>query len=641
MKLVCLVGALVAFAQTAHAASALVYVKDENDRRVIQLAHEDGTAVRALPTAGAVQLYPRLSSDGRFVAFAEGEGEANLRIVTRELATDELIEWTDTRGWHLQPRFSGDGKLLAFASPSDGGGSVIEIIDFAAAIAAGTFEVMADRGDGLRRLKYAGPSRKIEEAGAKLYFPNLSADGHFIVYHRTKDAQRKELVRLDLETNERTTLTEVDGYAVAPSLSFDDRQVAYGTRYNGQSEIALLDLATGATKRLTNDTNIDADPSMHPGGSVSYSTLPEGSEAFALYVAKPSLTNGPTEIKPLVVVAASVFTSAYSGDLSLERSLLPEMTNPARSSFGSVRIGTKVFIAGGHQGHEHTYPPESFMDRVEYYDLASKTWHKTAPRSVACHGFALAAHGKYVYAFGGFTYSADHLPKWKSLDLIERYDTEQDRWETVGHLAMPRSSYVLGKVGGKVYLLGGWDSTPQRPNDAEGRFHRTVEVFDLATEEVSVLDVSLPDPLRRALSGVTVGDEIWLIGGLGVGASHFELLDKVTAFNPKTRTFRELPALPFATFAPAAGVAGGSLYLFGGMFKTGEMDYRYVNHVFEFPVDGGAPWRHAGRYLAGNKGFSQVVPLEDEGLLVLGGHSYDGETDAPVRTVELWQAVAR
>lgn len=640
MKSVTLVFAFLTLTETAHAASAMVYVQDDGNRRVVQLAHDDGTNARPLATAAAVQLYPRLSADGRYVVFAEGDDEANLRIVTRDLQTDDLIEWTATQGWHLQPRFSGDGKFLAFATQTETGGSVIEIIDFAAAMAAAQFQAVADRGDGLKRLRYTGTSRKIEEAGMKLYFPNLSADGHFLVYHRTKDAQRKELVLLDFETGEKKTLTPVDGYAVAPSLSFDDRQVAYGTRYDGQSEIALLDLASGVSTRLTNDAAIDADPYMHPNGTVSYSSM--RGDTFGIYLAKPSRSNGPSEIKPLVAGAGiSAFTSAFSGDLALTQSLSTPMTDPARSSFGAARVGNKVFVAGGHQGHEHTYPPESFLDRVEYFDLTSKTWHQTAPRSVACHGFMLAAHGKYVYAFGGFAFAAEFSPKWKSLDIIERYDTEQDRWETVGHLASPRSSYVLGEVDGKIYLLGGWDSTPQHPNDAEGRFQRSIEMFDLNTEEVSTLAVTLPDPLRRGLSAVTVGDEIWMIGGISVGSSHFDLLDRVTAFNPKTMSFRELPRLPFATFAPTAGVAGGSLFLFGGMFKTSDMDYRYVNHVFEYKLDGLSPWRHSGRYLTGNKGFAQVVALEDNRLMVLGGHSYDGETDAPVKTVEIWQVGAQ
>jgi hypothetical protein len=461
----------------------------------------------------------------------------------------------------------------------------------------------------------------------------LSSDGTVLVYQRTIDATHKEIVKLDLETNEKTILTDAGGYAQAPSLSADDRQLAYVSKVDGQTDLFVKDLQTSQVTRLSNDAWSDADPSFHPDGSIVYASA--RGDYYGLYkVSADAIRASRIESVPFLTSnEGDVFTAEFSGDLAYAQGLLAPMTNPPRSSFGTVRVGDRIYVAGGHQGHEHTYPPESFLDVVDYYDIPTGTWHRTAPRSVACHGYALAAHGKYVYAFGGFAYSDEYDPQWKSLDLIERYDTEQDRWEVVGHLPRPRSSYVLGVVDEKVYLIGGWDSTPRHPGDTEGTFHRAIDVFDMSTEMVSVASVTLPDPLRRALSAVTVGDEIILVGGLGQGSSHFDLLDSVTALNVRTGTWRALPPLPFPTFAPAAGIIGGKLYMFGGMLKTGEEDYRYVNHIFEYTL-GTERWQHTGRYLNDTKGFSMVVPLSDSSLAILGGHSYENDTDAPVQTVE-------
>ena len=68
------------------------------------------------------------------------------------------------------------------------------------------------------------------------------------------------------------------------------------------------------------------------------------------------------------------------------------------------------------------------------YNIENKTWEEVAPRKHKCHGFTLASHGKYVYAFGSFTYSPDYTPQWTSLDVIERYDTEKNVWEIVGRI---------------------------------------------------------------------------------------------------------------------------------------------------------------------------------------------------------------
>jgi hypothetical protein len=204
-------------------------------------------------------------------------------------------------------------------------------------------------------------------------------------------------------------------------------------------------------------------------------------------------------------------------------------------------------------------------------------------------------------------------------------------------LPRPRSSNVVGVVGGKVYLIGGWDSTPRSDGDLEGRFHREIDVFDLDTHAVSTSPHPLPDPLRRAMSSITRGDRILLVGGLGQGASHFELMDKVTAFEPVTGRFEEWTPLPFPTFAPAVGMAGEELVVLGGMFRTGKQSYDYVNHVFRLTAPAGR-WVHTGRYLRETKGFSQVIEVAPGKLAVLGGHSYDVEgDDGPVPTFELLQ----
>src|SRR5690606_27595830 len=125
-----------------------------------------------------------------------------------------------------------------------------------------------------------------------------------------------------------------------------------------------------------------------------------------------------------------------------------------------------------------------------------------------CHGFELAAHGKWLYAFGGFAYSADHKPAWKSLDVVERYDTVEDRWELVGRMPRRRSSNVVVTLDRKAYLIGGWDSTPKKENDYEGHFHREIDVFDFESNTFTTLPQGIPDPLRRAFSAELWGEEI-------------------------------------------------------------------------------------------------------------------------------------
>ena len=128
---------------------------------------------------------------------------------------------------------------------------------------------------------------------------------------------------------------------------------------------------------------------------------------------------------------------------------------------------------------------------------------------------------------------------------------------------------------------------------------------------------------------------IYLAGGISEGASHFSLLDNFTRFDPVTKTFKEMTPLPFATFAPAAGTLNNKAFIFGGMFKLGGWNYEYVSHIYEYDFDT-QKWKHTGRYLKEEKGFSQVVKYNNS-LGVLGGHSYQNNSDMPVESFELFK----
>jgi N-acetylneuraminic acid mutarotase len=319
---------------------------------------------------------------------------------------------------------------------------------------------------------------------------------------------------------------------------------------------------------------------------------------------------------------------------------LEDFPKPERSSFGSVTYKDVVYIAGGHQGPEHTYPKGSFLNIFQAYDIKSKTWATLPSMNEAKHGFQMAAFNNFIYVFGGFTFSPDHKPMWKSVDTIERFDIQAGQWQTLNvKLPRARSSNALAVIDDKVYLIGGWDSTPKFENDKEGRFHPEIDVFDLTTETLTTINTQLPQPLRRAFTAVAYQNEIYLLGGIGEGASHFDWIDNLTVFNPKAKTWQEMSPLPFATFAPGAGVIDDQIFLIGGMIlrnlNTFYLDY--VDDIYSFDLRKNK-WQHSGVYLNQNKGFPQVVPLSDDELGILGGHTYifspQGIQDHPVSQFE-------
>jgi len=593
----------------------MVYMGEGEGSKQIYLASSKGVQPQALTQGTNWHLYPDIDSAGRRVAYVEGKNEKVLDVMILDRHTKDVYKLTDGEGRFLHPDFSGNGKMIAASGPM-GPQKQPRIV---------VWKLERDKN------RFVVPS---EHDG---YFPAISGQGDFLVYQENRGDKHKVIVKYDLGAKKASALTDENGVAMAPALSFDDVKVAYTSFVEGNWDVFVKDLMNNKIVRVTNDKGRDFAPTFRPDGSIVFASDRAGH--FQLYEISAKAIKDQTYAANLLVSSKEdLYAPSVSGDIEAKQTTLPPIPKPARSSFGAAKIGDNIYILGGHQGVEHTYPPESFLDEVWSYNIPSQSWKKMKPRPVPCHGYGVATQGKYIYAFGGFAYSAEHLPKWKSLDSIDRYDTTTDEWVTVGTLPRRRSSNVVATVGNKVYLMGGWDATPKFPKDFDGTFHREVDVFDLDKQEATKTDIVVPNPLRRALSGLVYDDTILLIGGLGQGASHFELLDQVTAFKPETGEWRELPKLPFATFAPAAGVVNDTLLVFGGMFKTGPMEFKYVDHVFA--LDNAEGWKHTGRYLSEPKGFAQVVELDANTLAILGGHSGAGEDNAPVPTFETY-GVAR
>ena len=195
---------------------------------------------------------------------------------------------------------------------------------------------------------------------------------------------------------------------------------------NKNWDIYLYDLKTNTEQRLTFGKGRDFAPAFRSDGTLVFaSDRRESFEIFELnYVQK-----GPVSKEPLISAnneaGVSFYAPAVSSELSLKKGRLTDLRKPARSSFGTARIRNWVFVSGGHQGMEHTYPPSSFLKRFEVLNLRTGRWHRLRNRPIAAHGYGLAAYGNYIYAFGGFQYSAKHNPKWRSSNLIHRYNPDQ------------------------------------------------------------------------------------------------------------------------------------------------------------------------------------------------------------------------
>lgn len=609
----------------------LVFLKDAGESRHIFMK-EDGK-VRQLTRGSETHLYPDVSPDGQLLVYVKGPSVDKLSLYVKDLKTNETMQLGNMRGLVVQPRFARRGDHVYFSGPiSRNGSNQIGFFDLKKIRENQKAEIKEDDV-----LFYDVAPTLIETQGNQnevdAFNPAPTSDASLLVYHTSENnGETRKLILKDMNSGEEEVLAQ----GMSASFAKDDRYLAFTREVEGNWDVYIYDRFEKTTVRATHNKAQDFAPSFDQKGRLIFASTRTENDEFALYsIEAKDWQNSRDHAQVLHREKGShIYTGKTSGLVDFKIQQRADITGPKRSSFGAVSYRGKVYVAGGHMGAEHTYPPESFSNIVRVYDMKTNEWIKAAPRLHKCHGFDLAAHGDYIYAFGGFAYDENNEPKWKSLDVVERYSIKEDKWEVVAKMPRRRSSNIVEKIDGKIYLMGGWDSTPKFDGDYDGTFHSEIDVFDPESLSFETLETKLPVK-RRALSSVSYNDRILLIGGISEGASQFNLLDDVTAFDPKTKTFEEMAKLPYPTFAPAAGVMGDELYVFGGMFKTGEWSYEYVTHIHRMTF-AEKKWENIARYLKQSKGFSQVVPMRS-GLAVLGGHTYQDNQDSPVRSFEFFK----
>lgn len=595
-------------------ANSMVFMRETEAGKQIWIKTENES--RSLTTDSNWHLYPDVSSNGENVVWVEGADEKGLNVALFNLKDKSKELWkTPTQGMTLHPRFSKNGDMIFFSGLNEKNEN--KIFYFSPKVMRETYTY--EMQDGVK--VYSFKPQAIAHDGLG-YFPRPTSDGSAVIFQRNLNG-KKEIVEYDLRDQSLNVLA----LGMAPGLSLDERSVVFTSKDQGTWDIYQIDRITKKIVAITNGEKDEMAPTFNLQNEVVFASNKSGH--FQLY----KVNKGSWE--QLEVAEADDYAPQFSGETKWVQKTLTSFPAPLRSSFGAIVHNDKVYLCGGHQGAEHTYPPESFTGAFQVYDMKTSEWKELAPRPHKAHGFQLAAHGNYIYAFGGFTYAAQYKPSWESLDIVERYDIEKNEWKEVARMPRKRSSNVVVTVDDKVYLIGGWDSTPTRENDVEGTFLSQVDIFDLKTETVQEAHYTIPLPLRRAFTASAYNGKILLVGGLGVGSSHFELLANVTEIDPITGVTRELTAMPFATFAPAAEVMDKELFVFGGMFKFSEMSYDYVSHIYALNLED-ATWRHTGRYLKETKGFSQVFKLDEKTLGILGGHRYLENLDSPVNTFEIF-----
>jgi Tol biopolymer transport system component len=194
-----------------------------------------------------------------------------LQRLTQDPAADEL------------PRCSPDGRYIAFRRGGVDGGEIYRL----------------DRR--------TGEELRLTNDQVRDSTPAWSADGRQI-YFTKRTGKHDRVAVMNADGSNVRFLTGDDWHNTHPGVSPDGREIVHHTyRYGGDTELQVITLESGASRRLTNTPGYDYEPSFAGPGRVIFSSNRDG-DHYRLYVF--DMASGSTRL--LADAGADAWASRYS-----------------------------------------------------------------------------------------------------------------------------------------------------------------------------------------------------------------------------------------------------------------------------------------------------------------------------------------
>jgi N-acetylneuraminic acid mutarotase len=199
---------------------------------------------------------------------------------------------------------------------------------------------------------------------------------------------------------------------------------------------------------------------------------------------------------------------------------------------GAGAIKGKIYISGGF--HPSNEGP-SASAALYMYDPVADTW--TYKRSMPSRGMlgVTGVIGDRLYVLTGCPLgpvACDGDP----VAAFYRYDPTTDSWATLPPPPRPHESGMAGVIGGKLYVVGGWDGT---------WYGGQLDVYDPAANRWAT-KASMPRE-RFDAAGVALGGKLYVIGGFVIDPdSSTRPVRTTTVYDPATDSWTRRAPLPEA-----------------------------------------------------------------------------------------------
>jgi RHS repeat-associated protein len=199
-------------------------------------------------------------------------------------------------------------------------------------------------------------------------------------------------------------------------------------------------------------------------------------------------------------------------------------------------------------------------NRAQIYNPVNNTWRQETADNypLSLHSMAAAAHDGKIYVFGGKSTSGSFAG---SNAVWEYNPTANPRWRSRANMSPGRYAAHAVTIGDKIYVIGGVN--------ANGIPINTVDVYDPVANSWDATKANLPEGVAYAAI-TTDGAQIYLVGGaIGATVNSLRASPSVYQYNPVADVWLTWPGPDVARYGGVAALLSDGIYLFNGNTPTG------------------------------------------------------------------------
>ena len=278
---------------------------------------------------------------------------------------------------------------------------------------------------------------------------------------------------------------------------------------------------------------------------------------------------------------------------------LPKST----TSFGAVVDGGWLYVIGGYTGPPHDYYLEEQCRDFYRVNLHDRSHVEYLPNEQRIQSCSLEAHDGRIIRIGGMV-ALNNKTEDQALDSLTNvmmFDTEFGEWMPLPSLPSRRSSHDSTTVGSRIVVAGGWGMDHESKTSI---WNDDVIVLDM--EDIDAGWKSIPAPFqRRALATTSIGDNVYVIGGL---TSDRKMSKDLDILDLETETWSKGPEYPGTAFGVAAESVDGRIIASGS-----------DGRIFAW-APGETEWSQVGT-LTFPRFFHQMAVSSPEDVFFIGGIS--------------------